>query len=867
MKKPLESTIQPGDAGAKDPDKKPGEEVSGLNTPNVDPKTGKPTQKAISSFKQSGNICKRLFDRHRQARLVTNGTIMRKYGGDAPYDSSKLEALNQGWRNNFSTGFIGSVIDRATPQITDPIKQVETLTFSTLPAERKNASEKTRKFRVRTTSLIRGWPGWINFVTNNAQQVYIFGNAAPVWMDKGNWRPKQFRTDQVFLPDGTGQHASQAQFIVIIHPIALHEFLDKISDPEAAKDAGYDMEGCAKAANEAAGLRTDGDLTDVQKNDAVREESFTGTSHNDADSKTIWLQSLIVREYDGSVALWTTSKKGQYSIRHIDNLGDTMEDVTTLFTLQTGNETFYGSKGAGRMLVNLHIAIERLRNLAADQVYLSGLPIITSDDLDMNAIDAAVRHPFIILPKGCTVAKEGVSFSPDAFQWMERNLVEIAESIAGAFIPPKIENDGSPNTKIEAAQKAEREMAVRNGVLGRYFGNFSEVIGTIQRKAYSPENLKEGLRIFQEQKEKEKKGITVLAKKVYEWLKEVLGKETKNIAPQQTSIIADEEAVQTIVALLNDGLEIQDITELALSQARAPEETRPEEADNAAVQFCAAKSGNPYYDQRKLEKMMADLSVGEDRANMILQPEQEDPNVEAVAYRTQVMEMGEMTQGHEMPVAITDVHRIHRKVMLQQMTSLFTALEQAPSPDLLQICQLFLQHYSQHLSMDTETLPATKEQEVEGLKGFAAILKQAQATIEKQAEEAAKAGINDPNQMPPPVGAPQGGGVGSPEAPAPQIDPKLKLEADKNAAEVILRTGDQKLKAKELELKQQDLDQTHQREGMKMATNAMQNVSDQAVQATKEGIASADQDLAQERQIEAENERTRLAGSGKPPAV
>ena len=134
---------KPSNDGVDDPDAKQkletahsedaNQTLGGLNPPDIDPATGKPTKMAIENFAQAASLAKRLYDRARTyGRIEVGAVILEKYGGAAPYRHADLEASAQLWRNNFSTNPLASIVDRTTPQLKDPIEQTEFLTYSSL---------------------------------------------------------------------------------------------------------------------------------------------------------------------------------------------------------------------------------------------------------------------------------------------------------------------------------------------------------------------------------------------------------------------------------------------------------------------------------------------------------------------------------------------------------------------------------------------------------------------------------------------------------------------------------------------------------------------------------------------------------------
>lgn len=853
MPKPIDpkdkEAMKDGETSAAD------ESMNGLNSPELDEQSGKPKNRAVSSFKQAHAICKRQYDRAEETRLKSAAVVSDKYGGSPPYKQGVLSNSGQGWRSNFTTNPLASVVDRATPQIKDPIKQADSLTYSSLPAIRKDANVKTRKFRKRMTKLFRSWSAWDDFIDCVTQDNYLFGNACPGWIDD-DWRPKAFRHNESFLPEGTGQHASQAQFIVYRQPILLHEFLKKIEDKEVAEAAGYNWEGCIKAANESAGLRG-GESTHsaFEQVDALREGGGLEKTY-EGDTKIVWLFHLLVREYDGGVNLWTTTQKGGHAVRAVEDLHEGMEDAACFFTLQAGNNRFYGSKGSGRMLTNVHIAIDRKRNFDQDKAYVAGLPIWKVKGKDPNTVQMHFRAPFMFITGDAEMEQEMVMFDYAAADFQDKKMTQLMEEIAGAFIPPKLQESGTPNTKIAAAEKAQRELAVRLGVLGRFFRQFGDLISAMQRKVCRPDNLKEAQRIFEESKKKEQTGIRIITAKLWKWLKGVIKDFDKQAAPMGETKSADSEAVEAIVDLLQDGLSIEEIAELALSPAANSTVEQPDVQDDKVTGLIAGVTQNPalgpYFDHAKMAAKVAKIQGGDDVAEELLLKGKPDPNDQAINTREELSEWMTMMQGDPVGAAQTDNHRVRRLVLATKLMPILQMLEQAPTAAMVKLASMAVPHYGQHLAMDKETPEELLQGEIESFHKMEQIIMDADKALQKLADEAVKAGATGPDGMPPPMpgGAapPPGMNAGDKESELERA--KLHAETERTAADTLMKTKQIEVEHRKLDIKEKEMslhDQHHTDDTM--MTQAA-SVAKQAADAGMAGEAAAREDLAKQNEIE-----------------
>lgn len=766
-----------------------------LNAPKVDPATGQPTQRAITTPKQAHGIAKSIIDRAVE-RLRVAAAVAKAYNAEPPFEG-KLARTAQGWRNDFSTNFLGSIIDRVKPQLTDPLNAGELLVFAALPPAAENGAEKARIFNEETTRRIRGWPEWRDFLARLAQDVALFGNAAPARVD-ADWRPRLWRYDEIYFAELTGQHASKVPVAVFKQKMMLHDFLQLIRDPKIADAAGYNVPGCIKAADGATGNANQSpDVTALERQDALREQGAMGYSYAaENTTRTVNLYHILVRDYSGEVDLWTVTQHDGTEIRNVQGAHKAMEECMTLFTMQTGNGRYYGSKGLGRLLTNLHIAIERGRCYDADKRILAGLTIWQADAANIANQQAKVRFPWMVLPEGAKVVDAQITYDHEAAQGMDDRLVGVAESIAGAFIPPQIDSTGSSKTKIEAAQKAEREQAVRHGVLARFLDHAADLLNMMKGAIYAPINLREGKRAFEAKQKKQQSGLRVLARKVWALLAAAFGAD-KELTPDIDTAVADEEAVGAVVNLLEAGLSIEEIAALAVTPSGRNNEEEGANRDAKTLDFIAANAANQFINQRSATETAAKILVGEERAKQLIIPE-EDPNIKAIAQRQQTIEFSEMLDGNPMPVASTDNHGLHRAALAPPLRALVESLTQSSTAETIGAAELGVQHYADHLAQDRQARPELAKQEADVMQDFAGRIEAAKRLL-------AQAAPPQPQQTPLTA-------EGAPE----EADVNQQLEPLKMTADVALRKKEAEQRDRDQALEEAKFAHSSQAEALKL---------------------------------------------------
>jgi hypothetical protein len=680
-------------------------EQTGVNNPDIDPKTMQPQRRAITDEKQAWEIASTL-EKANKTRNNLNAEIYSAYNGKLPFDRQRLIDANQGWRNNFPTRFMASIVDRVAPELEDAIHSAPFLTSSRLPDMIPGAKDKTDAFRQETTSLLKRWHKFRDFVSLLTKENMLIGYASIGWLDD-DWRPSFFRGDEVFFPDGSGQTSHSVPVVAFKKSFLVHEFYDLIKDREAAESAGYNIENCVVAINNASNTDTFYNAS-MEKarvyEDMAREVNYGLTYKNRA--KTVNVYIVVAQEFNGKCSLWMVlqdSEDGKL-LRRVEDNWDSMQEVICMFTIQTGNGKYYGSLGMGRSLVNIHTALERGRNLAGDQMYLSGLVLLKVAGKDLNSVQFRVMHPFVVIgAESADFAQTGIQFNHEAFVALDAAMQNWAEQISGAYIPRAGSQDGSNDrTATEASIDASREQQVKQGMMDRWWTQFGAMISVVQQKVYSVENIAEAKRLYaqyQAQQQIENGGfpgaITFLKVKAFEFLRAV--GDFIGIFPTPETGIADAEAVQAIMRLFDKGLNEKEILVLANSPAAEVTLDQTATRNQMTVQYLQSQQQNPFIDQRKSTEICTSLALGQEMADQVLVPDTMQQANDNEAGRQQITENIAFMAGHAMPVSPRDKHEVHQKVIEDQTTPVIANLQpDTATPELLNALKLAVDHHSAH---------------------------------------------------------------------------------------------------------------------------------------------------------------------------
>jgi len=140
---------------------------------------------------------------------------------------------------------------------------------------------------------------------------------------------------------------------------------------------------------------------------------------------------------------------------------------------------------------------------------------------------------------------------------------------------------------------------------------------------------------------------------------------------------ADEDAVMTIVSLLDADLAAEEILLLAHMPATEYNANVGSVEDNKLLQFAAVAQGNPYWDQAKLNFESGAAMIGYRRAKDLFAG---DPalSTNLEQQRQQYSEWTDMIQGQAMPVSDRDDHIQHLQALNQKVFASLNTMRQVP---------------------------------------------------------------------------------------------------------------------------------------------------------------------------------------------
>ena len=637
--------------------------------------------KSVKTVDQAWNICKATETNNRM-RASRTADIQNIYDYAPPRSASNNLEKAKSWQHNFSTGWLAGVVDRVVLRFIGAVNAQVYLTASRLPPSLVNWKSKTDILRAKTTRLFRSWSGFDELIDKIATENTLQGYAYAVFPDPETWKPVMMKQDMAYVPEKAGQRGDDLQFFVIKWDYEIEKFVELFKDIDIAEEQGYEIENCNIAASHAvmADPREDATTTEYRKLVDMLTDGVLGLAYTSSGARIVKTWILLNKEYDGQVSFWLIDRDTGSLLRYSFKLFKKMPNAVTVFTFTTGNGSIHSSKGLGRKLAALAVAIELQRNRLLDNAMMSGLMLLSVDPKDRNRMAPIIMSPFIYIPKGIDVSQMQFSANSQTYEQTDQLMNSWAEQNSGGYIEAQIDPEGqSTKTATEARIDYTRETATNDVSLRRFGSQMGPMISEMQMRAYADDNLAEGERLWNR-----------------------IQKEPDLDTDELFEKTDDPDLYQTIVDLYRYGISQDEIRRWRKSPASLFANLDDQVIQQGIALVVAKYTGNANINQSELIKLDVESMVGPEVSEKLLNL-QPDQTVIAEGVRQQLIESSSMLDsGIQMPVSERDPHLIHAATVQNLLTNVAAPVlsKSLNVPgNLLKATELNLNHMATHLEM------------------------------------------------------------------------------------------------------------------------------------------------------------------------
>jgi len=591
--------------------------------------------------------------------------LLDKLNEERPHDPEALRRAGLGWKANFTTRPLNTLVGRVIGRLTGAVEKSRFLTTTQLPPEVPNYRRKSEFFQRAVTDFVREDPRWSDLINDLALQTALFGSDAALWLSEDEWLPESGGQD-VMLPAGTRTVAQEAQQIVVKVRHAPKEAFDMLVgamsvsapaqvDPETgaeiapatAGDPRWNVERMIGAINRAM------PTTQAQQREGVgvgeaglmmSEMRRSLMSYSTASAtKVVTLYHIFAREMTGQVTYLIYDDEKKEVFRHEDAV-ESMEHMAAFFSFERpASKAISASKGVGRIAYAMASVLDRARCDTVDRLQMAGKVLIQGPEANLSRFRMHVIGGAMVFGSDWTpVEQVKIEANVDEAIALDNYLRALLDDMTGSVSPKVV--GGERVTAAQINLLAGREDERSDEIITRFLSHVGRMMTQIQRRLLDPRVADKHPRVAEFQRR-----IQTM------------------LTPEEIEIVKSKPAVSTVMGLT-------------------------EQERQAIVAACVEGRTNPVYDQYAIEREKLAAQISPDFADRVLLPAN-DPTVIAEQTRMQMFESDLLLNGQEVPVSPRDNHEIHLQGLIPVLQSLGGSLA---APDGAGLLAVVLAHADQH---------------------------------------------------------------------------------------------------------------------------------------------------------------------------
>jgi hypothetical protein len=309
-----------------------------------------------------------------------------------------------------------------------------------------------------------------------------------------DWRPQPARMNEILVADQSPTRLSRLEAVVICKGYMTTELMNFISDPEVAKEMGWNVKAVEEAVRDAYSASS-------MPPDRVATYEWFQQKRKNGDlyfgtyeCERAWTAQLAVREYLGkdrkdriSTSMIRTDRQtGEFLYRN-DDAYSSMEELINPFFYDIGDGTWHSGRGVGTEIFPYCQIFNKLRCREVDAAFIAASVMIQPQDGD-----AAKRAQMLtldnlkILPAGVNFIEHAIGQNIEATLNVRRDMeAGMIQNIGGLLKAPGSSNPrkGQKQAIMEMQQAAQ----IGKGKINQFYSYMDRLGRTMFRKATHPD--------------------------------------------------------------------------------------------------------------------------------------------------------------------------------------------------------------------------------------------------------------------------------------------------------------------------------------------------------------------------------------------
>lgn len=364
----------------------------------------------IQTPEEAQAICSRMWIDD-QIGSINRGRLKGMVDGEPPYLRDDLRRNGQMYRCNINWHSARSAVNNARALYVDLLNSVAQFIALEFPGDidPTNGNEWGIIIAEEFTRTLRNWREFQFQVDRLVDQFIGYGAGFAYNESPRDWRWISAGLGDVLFPRSTKANEEYVDIVMMRRPYFLYELAEKITDPDIAQAAGWNVDEVKAAMKKAQGNdpRLGNDWETQEK------ELFEATYYYAYGSKNemVWCDHLYVRETGGSYThqIVLTEKGGGFLYEKISEF-ENASDFFTIFTNGGGNGDIHGQRGMLFDIFPQTQAINQIQCQMVDNLRLSmSMMLQASSEEALQDLAMIDFGPFKILPPKVNIQEVNLS--------------------------------------------------------------------------------------------------------------------------------------------------------------------------------------------------------------------------------------------------------------------------------------------------------------------------------------------------------------------------------------------------------------------------------------------------------------------------
>lgn len=467
---------------------------------NIDPVTLEVPETRIETGLTAHSIAKRLEDTDRDAS-VKRASVDGMFDGNPPYSTSKLKKLQQAYRANFNPREAEAILEQKHIPYYDLLSETPELVEVELKAGDVYQRDRWgRTLAQHFSTLVREWPEWEAHMQMAQLQMLRHGLGPVFFEDKTSWKFKALKRSQIMFPPFTSVACDKWSVVAVRAQYALHELMDKIRNPDAAKKMGWNPDNVKDAMANAQPADTNQEAVSGQAEQVQREVRENHFWSSTSVVEQVDVYKVYWKEFDGKIS-WcivprtAVSNEENQSADKLKDVAlmvrrddyDTWDNLVQVLTSGIGDGTMNGIYGLGKKIFP-HIQVNtRLLCQLVDNAFLSSTILVQrGTDADREGANLVQAGPLSILPTGYTIQTGQIFSDPSRGMEVKSHLSNILVANTGhndLARPSTPGNKRDVRTATEIESEDAKHSRIGRNEINRFYSQADRLYREMFRRA------------------------------------------------------------------------------------------------------------------------------------------------------------------------------------------------------------------------------------------------------------------------------------------------------------------------------------------------------------------------------------------------